>query len=121
MIELMPVSCCVIETPIAMRIIEIRPMSRRHGPRPSFGSGTVILVRAGVRVPDDASVVGLDDRSVARLPFVELTTVRTDPAALAERAVEVMLRRLDAPGADPAGHRQSPVLMPRRSVTPPRA
>lgn len=79
------------------------------------------LVRAGVRVPDDVSVVGFDDSSVARLPFVELTTVRTDPASLADRAVEVMLRRLDAPGADPAGHRQTPVLVPRGSVAPPRA
>lgn len=79
------------------------------------------LVRAGVRVPDDVSVVGFDDSSVARLPFVELTTVRTDPASLADRAVEVMLRRLDAPGADPEGHRQTPVLVPRGSVAPPRA
>lgn len=53
------------------------------------------LLRAHVDVPADMSVVGYDDSSLARLPFVNLTTVRQDVAQLAKLAVEAVLERLE--------------------------
>jgi DNA-binding LacI/PurR family transcriptional regulator len=53
------------------------------------------MVRHGLRVPEDMSVIGYDDSSVARLPFINLTTVRQDAPRLAELAIESVLERLD--------------------------
>lgn len=53
------------------------------------------LIRAGVKVPDDMSVVGYDDSRIAGLPFVDLTTVRQDAAMMATAAVKAAVERLD--------------------------
>lgn len=55
------------------------------------------LRAAGLRVPDDVSVVGFDDDRLAALPMVDLTTVRQDAAALARLAVSRVVERLAAP------------------------
>jgi DNA-binding LacI/PurR family transcriptional regulator len=52
-------------------------------------------VRAGVDVPGDVSVVGYDDSGIARLSFIELTTVRQDSPQMAEFAVQAIVERLD--------------------------
>ena len=53
------------------------------------------LVRAGVAVPDDVSVVGFDDSGVARLSFIDLTTIRQDVTRMAESAVHAIVERLE--------------------------
>lgn len=53
------------------------------------------LRRIGLTVPGDISVVGFDDSRAARLPHIDLTTVRQDIAAIAEAAVDSALERLD--------------------------
>jgi DNA-binding LacI/PurR family transcriptional regulator len=53
------------------------------------------LVRAGVGVPDDVSVVGFDDSGVARLSFIDLTTIRQDVTRMAESAVDAIVERLE--------------------------
>ena len=52
------------------------------------------LVRRGVEVPGDMSVVGYDDSRLARLMHVQLTTVSQDAAQLAEAAVSAALGRI---------------------------
>ncbi len=52
------------------------------------------LIRAGVAVPDEVSVVGYDDSPPARLATVELTSVSQNPAALAEATVRLLAERL---------------------------
>jgi DNA-binding LacI/PurR family transcriptional regulator len=54
-----------------------------------------VLVRSGIAVPEDVSVVGFDDSQVARLPYLRLTTVGQDAATLADRAVSRAIARLD--------------------------
>lgn len=56
------------------------------------------LVRQGVRIPDDLSVVGYDDSSIASLPVLNLTTVRHNPTRLAAIASDVLVRYLDDDG-----------------------
>jgi DNA-binding LacI/PurR family transcriptional regulator len=77
--------------------------------------GAVALVdalrRAGLAVPGDVSVVGYDDSSLSRLPYVDLTTVGQDARQQAGIAVERALARLD--GAGGAG---SEVVLPPHLV-----
>jgi DNA-binding LacI/PurR family transcriptional regulator len=61
--------------------------------------GLVHVVRAaGFTVPDDLAVVGYDDSRVARLPWVELTTIAQNIQQLAERAVNQAITRTYEPG-----------------------
>ena len=53
------------------------------------------LTRARIDVPGDISVVGYDDSEIARLSFIDLTTVRQDAALMAEQAVQAIIERLD--------------------------
>jgi DNA-binding LacI/PurR family transcriptional regulator len=44
------------------------------------------LLQAGVKIPQDISVIGYDD-SVAGYPYLDMTTVRQDPDELAAAAM----------------------------------
>lgn len=56
--------------------------------------GLLQVVRAaGFTVPDDLAVVGYDDSRVARLPWVELTTIGQDVQQLAKKAVDQAIAR----------------------------
>jgi DNA-binding LacI/PurR family transcriptional regulator len=60
--------------------------------------GLLQAVRAvGFTVPDDLAVVGYDDSRVARLPWVELTTIGQDVQQLAKKAVDQAIARTQHP------------------------
>jgi DNA-binding LacI/PurR family transcriptional regulator len=64
---------------------------------------------AGISVPDNMSVVGWDDSSLARLPHVNLTTVRQDADVMTRLAVQRSVSRIQD---DPVTEREQ-VLRPR--------
>jgi DNA-binding LacI/PurR family transcriptional regulator len=82
--------------------------------------GFIDVVRqAGLRVPEDVSVVGFDDIAQAAYPHVALTTVRQDPDRLGAAAVHWVTSRLqdDAAEADSrAAVIIEPELVIRRST-----
>lgn len=78
------------------------------------------LARQGVAVPDDVSVVGYDDLPLARLAHIELTTVGQDTETLSARALDAVVRRLDAGGAPAPEVVLEPYLAIRRTTAPPR-
>jgi DNA-binding LacI/PurR family transcriptional regulator len=76
-----------------------------------------VFVRSGISVPNDISVVGFDDSQVARLPYLQLTTVSQDAARLATLAVERAVARIEQ---DPIDGRQivlSPDLIVRGTTS----
>jgi LacI family transcriptional regulator len=52
--------------------------------------------RRGLDVPRDLSVVGFDDTSAATTVWPELTTIRQPIAAMAESAIDILLRSVRA-------------------------
>ena len=79
------------------------------------------LARAGVRVPDDISLVGYDDSDIARLSFIDLTTVRQDATQMAEHAVQAIIERLDHGRIQAREVVLDPTLVVRGTTGPPRA
>lgn len=54
---------------------------------------SMALLKNGIKIPDDVSVVGYDD-TFAQLPFLNLTTVRQEPQELASIAVDDLVARV---------------------------
>lgn len=75
----------------------------------------VALESSGRRVPEDVSIVGVDDSLERSLPNVRLTTVRFDLIARGRTAVEHALLG-SAPGYRPKAIRIEPTLVVRSSV-----
>jgi DNA-binding LacI/PurR family transcriptional regulator len=53
------------------------------------------LAEAGVRVPDDIAVIGIDDIEEGRFTSPSLTTIAPDKQSIAERSIELLALRLD--------------------------
>lgn len=53
-----------------------------------------VLVRAGVRIPEDLSLIGFDDSEIAAISYRQLTTVRQDIDVLSREAVERAVTRM---------------------------
>ena len=67
------------------------------------------LVRLGLGVPGDVSVVGYDDSRLARIPHVAMTTISQDGAAMADAAVAAALAQI-------AGHPPADLVLPPHLV-----
>lgn len=70
----------------------------------------------GLRVPEDVSVVGIDDSKYAAVCDVPLTTVHHPHSGLGEAAARALLKRIEAPGAVQHDILFTPELVVRESV-----
>jgi DNA-binding LacI/PurR family transcriptional regulator len=76
------------------------------------------IVDAGLRCPDDISVIGFDDISSAAYQTPRLTTVRQPLRRMGEMAVQTLLKRIEAPTATyPDVILFEPELMVRESTS----
>lgn len=86
----------------------------------SMAMGVVrALIESGLRVPQDVSVVGVDDVPEAEFQVIPLTTVRLDQTVSTARALHDLVAMIEGddhldPATDPP-----PTLVPRRSSGPP--
>jgi DNA-binding LacI/PurR family transcriptional regulator len=71
-----------------------------------------VFRRDGLGVPADVSVVGYDDSRLARIPYVDLTTVAQDTAAMARLAIGRAVSRIEGHTV----HRRNVVVAPRLVV-----
>jgi LacI family transcriptional regulator len=77
------------------------------------------LLDSGLRVPEDISVIGVDDVQAASLRQVALTTVRQPTAEMGRRAVQLLLERIRGrPDAEPIDIVLRPRLIVRRTSGP---
>jgi LacI family transcriptional regulator len=80
--------------------------------------------RRGLHVPQDLSVVGFDDTSLATTVWPELTTVRQPIATMAEEALTLLLARIRAHRSAETGKLEEQVLdyelIVRESSAPPK-
>ena len=87
--------------------------------------GAIAMIEAceslGCTVPDDLSVVGFDGIALAGLQRISLTTVAQSLDDQAERAVALLLERIDNPALDPRHESTEVELRVRGSTAPPRA
>ena len=77
------------------------------------------LFRAGIKVPEQVSVVGYDD-TVAQYPFMNLTTVRQDPEELAEAVINDLVARIRGEKYLSETYLTSSKLIVRSSTSKPR-
>jgi DNA-binding LacI/PurR family transcriptional regulator len=79
-----------------------------------------VIDGAGLRIPDDISLVGYDDLALAGLPRIGLTTIGQPRTEFGSRAVHLLLERLDD-GRTQARHLvEAPSLIVRSTTGPPR-
>ncbi|MEU9830192.1 LacI family DNA-binding transcriptional regulator [Streptosporangium sp. NPDC048047] len=75
------------------------------------------ILAAGLRVPEDIALAGLDDIEDGRYSTPTLTTVAPDKAELARIAVDLLRQRIDGrPGQPPREARAGYRLVPREST-----
>ena len=80
------------------------------------------LASAGIKVPDEMSVVGFDDIPIARYVAPPLTTMRVDIAELGRRAFALLLGAISDPLAHESRHeRVGTSLIVRSSCMAPRS
>jgi DNA-binding LacI/PurR family transcriptional regulator len=72
---------------------------------------------AGLRVPEDLSVVGYDDIELAEI--MGLTTVRQLLFESGQRGAELLLERLEDPSVEPVHEQLSTELIVRSTTAPP--
>jgi LacI family transcriptional regulator len=77
------------------------------------------LRAAGVRVPEDLTLIGFDDIAVASWEVFQLTTVRQDIDRMVQTAADMVLERIDAPGRPPDQVVLEPALVRRATHGPP--
>ncbi len=79
------------------------------------------LLRAGLSVPQDFSLIGYDDSRFGRLPGIDLTSVRQDIPKMARLALKAVVKRLDQPTQKPKTVVTRPNLIVRGTTAAPRS
>ncbi|MEM1335919.1 MAG: substrate-binding domain-containing protein, partial [Actinomycetota bacterium] len=78
------------------------------------------LEAAGLRVPDDVSVVGYDNTFIAQLSHMSLTAVNQPRHRMGELAIRTILERIEDGRTEPARIDLAPTISVRGSTAPPR-
>lgn len=78
------------------------------------------LLRHGLTVPDDVSLIGYDDARFGCIPGIDLTSVRQRIPKMAKLAVNTLVDRLERPDRKAVGKILKPKLVVRGTTAPPR-
>ena len=78
-----------------------------------------VVLRAGLRVPEDLSVIGYDDSRFGVIPGIDLTSVRQNIPRTAQLAIKTVVARLDDPLRKARNVVTKPKLTVRSTTAPP--
>jgi DNA-binding LacI/PurR family transcriptional regulator len=78
-----------------------------------------VVIRAGISVPENLSVIGYDDSRFGVIPGIDLTSVRQNIPRTARQAVKTVVARLDNPNSKRRHVITRPKLTIRGSTAPP--
>lgn len=96
---------------------EVRPTALHGGADVAALGAYTTLVQAGLRVPEDISIVGYDDVPTAALPPIGLTTVDQSGVEMGRRAAELLVSRIE--GRTESQHLLIPPRLVIRHTTAP--
>ncbi len=77
-----------------------------------------VLRSAGVKVPQEMSVIGFDDSQVARLELIGLTSIRQPIDRFGDAAVAMLVERIEGRTTGTIVQRLDPELVVRRTTAP---
>ncbi|MCE5171381.1 LacI family transcriptional regulator [Paenibacillus profundus] len=77
------------------------------------------LRQAGCRIPDDVSVIGYDDQSLASELRPRLTTIRQPAVQMGKMAVDVLMKQINGVNKRSTTLKLNPEIIVRESTAPP--